>query len=167
MFDGSDVIVPNGDLLSQHLVNWTHDDQHKRNELIIGVAYGTDLTKAIQLINDSLQDKPGLMKNPAPLILVHEFAESSVNLRVFFWATDIGEAAILKSNVMASIYQHFSENGIEIPFPQTDLHIRSMDAKALGKLANIKDADDVDDADDGEVANSTDRNSDGRTNPDQ
>lgn len=150
MFDGSDVIVPNGDLLSQHLVNWTHDNQHKRNELIIGVAYGTDLTKAIKLINDSLLDKPGLMKSPAPVILVHEFAESSVNLRVFFWAAEIGEAATLKSSVMASIYQQFSENEIEIPFPQTDLHIRSMDAKAMEKLAGINAVDgDKDDSDTG------------------
>ncbi|WP_336518141.1 mechanosensitive ion channel family protein [Pollutibacter soli] len=166
MFDGSDVIVPNGDLLSQHLVNWTHDDQHKRNELIIGVAYGTDLTKAIKLISDSLQDKPGLMKNPAPVILVHEFAQSSVNLRVFFWATEIGEAAALKSSVMASIYEQFSTNGIEIPFPQTDLHIRSMDAKAMGKFASIRDADEADDGDDDDGETNTDGNP-GQTNSDR
>lgn len=167
MFDGSDVIVPNGDLLSQHLVNWTHDDQHKRNELIIGVAYGTDLTKAIKLINDSLLDKPGLMKNPAPVILVHEFAQSSVNLRVFFWATEIGEAATLKSSVMASIYQQFSDNGIEIPFPQTDLHIRSMDAKAMSKLAGIKDADDDDNENEDENDDDTNGKSDSDGNANQ
>ncbi len=136
MFDGSDMIVPNGDLLSQHLVNWTHDNPNKRNELIIGVAYGTDLDKAKSLIESSLKDRNEMMTNPVPVILLNEFGNSAVNFRVLFWARDLNDAAKLRSDVMSAIYKNFSENGIEIPFPQTDLHIRSVDANAAVLLGD-------------------------------
>lgn len=122
--DGSEIIIPNGDLLSQHITNWTLTSQQRRVELIIGVAYGSDLKKAADILKELLQHQEGVQNVPAPLVLVHELNDSSIDFRILFWA-DIGSWVILKSSLLLAIYESFSEQGIEIPFPQRDIHIRN------------------------------------------
>lgn len=121
--DGSEVIVPNGDLLSQHITNWTLSSSMRRVELTIGVAYGTDLKKAAGLMENIVHSQEGVQTMPEPLVLVHMLNDSSVDFRILFWA-DIGVWIILKSDILAAIYRAFAENNIEIPFPQHDVHIR-------------------------------------------
>ncbi len=121
--DGSEIIVPNGDLLSQHITNWTLTNQLRRGELIIGVAYGSSLKKAGELLKEILEKTDGVQSVPKPLVLVHQLGESSVDFRVLFWS-DISRLAQLKSDLLTLIYDTFNEQGIEIPFPQRDLHIR-------------------------------------------
>jgi len=139
-FDGADVIVPNGDLLSQQLINWTHDNQNRRVEVIVGVAYGSDLDKARKAVSDALQGKEGIQSQPAPMVLVHQLNNSSVDLRVLFWAADINSWIDLKSRVITDIYAALGREGIQIPFPQTDLHIRSVDPDAAAALRGDKPA---------------------------
>ena len=121
--DGSQIIVPNGDLLSQHITNWTLTSQLRRVELIIGVAYGSDLKKAAAILKELLEKQEGVQSSPAPLVLVHELNNSSIDFRILFWA-DIGSWVILKSTLLLAIYNTFTEQGIEIPFPQQDVHIK-------------------------------------------
>jgi potassium efflux system protein len=137
-FDGSDVIVPNGDLLSQQLVNWTHNNHNRRVEVIVGVAYGTDLERARAIVAGTLKDKEGIQSHPAPQVLVHQLSSSSVDLRVLFWAADIDSWIDLKSRVISDIYAAFNREGIRIPFPQTDLHIRSVDLEMAAGLKGDK-----------------------------
>jgi small-conductance mechanosensitive channel len=134
------VIVPNGDLLSQQLINWTHDNQNRRVEVIVGVAYGSDLDKARKAVSDALQGKEGIQSQPAPMVLVHQLNNSSVDLRVLFWAADINSWIDLKSRVITDIYAALGREGIQIPFPQTDLHIRSVDPDAAAALRGDKPA---------------------------
>ncbi|MRG46330.1 mechanosensitive ion channel [Chitinophaga sp. SYP-B3965] len=122
--DGSEIIVPNGDLLSQHITNWTLTNRSRRVELIIGVAYGSDLKKASELLKELLLKEEGVQSVPVPLVLVHELNDSSIDFRILFWA-DIGTWVILKSSLLLAIYTAFSEQGIEIPFPQSDIHIKN------------------------------------------
>ena len=83
-YDGADVIIPNGDLLSQQLTNWTLTDQTRRIELVVGVAYGSDIPMVREVIRKVITDQETVMKYPEPLILVNEFSDSSVDFRLLF-----------------------------------------------------------------------------------
>lgn len=122
--DGSEVIIPNGDLISHHVINWTLSNNNRRIELIIGVAYGSDINKVKTILTNLLANREEIMDNPAPLVFVHNLNESSVDFRLLFWAADIGTWLSLKSNVLTDVYATFDKEGIEIPFPQRDLHLR-------------------------------------------
>jgi small-conductance mechanosensitive channel len=134
-YDGSVIIVPNGDFISQQLINWTHsNNNYRRVDLVIGVPYGTDLEKAKTIVMAILESHKEVARYPAPLVLVHQFGSSSVDLRALFWTAEFDKWVGLRSDVLQQIYQRFGESGIEIPFPQQDLHIRSIDPTAAEAL---------------------------------
>jgi small-conductance mechanosensitive channel len=136
-FEGSVVIVPNGDFISQHLINWTHSNNNSRRvDVIVGVKYGSNLEQVKKIIGDIITGNPDVSKYPAPNILIHEFANSSVNIRVLFWTSDYDKWVALKSNIYQEIYESFAANNIEIPFAQTDLHIKSMDPAVASMIKN-------------------------------
>ncbi|RZM29816.1 MAG: mechanosensitive ion channel [Pedobacter sp.] len=137
--DGSEVIVPNGDLLSQHLVNWTLSDKHRRVELIIGVTYGSDLNRVLALLRGIVNDSEDIMHDPAPMVLIHNFAPSSVDFRILFWVPEIGNWLTLKSQVLSDIYEVFYSEGIEMPFPQTDVHLHYPDGQPKAAEEPSKD----------------------------
>jgi len=122
--DGAEVIIPNGDLISHHVINWTLSNNNRRIELIIGVAYGSDIDRVKTMLTNLLNGRDEIMDNPAPLVFVHNLNENSVDFRLLFWAADIGTWLSLKSNVLTDVYATFDKEGIEIPFPQRDLHLR-------------------------------------------
>jgi small-conductance mechanosensitive channel len=121
--EGSDVIIPNGDLLSQHIVNWTLSNHFRRVEIIVGVSYQSDLRKVEALLKDILKNEKGIQQQPAPNVIAHVFGASSVDFRLLFWC-DIDSWINTKSEVLITIYQRFNEEHIQIPFPQTDVHIK-------------------------------------------
>lgn len=129
--DGSEIIVPNGDLLSQHLTNWTLSNKHRRVELIVGVAYGTELGLVIKLLKEII-DREDIMQDPKPMVLVHHLNDSSVDFRILFWVDDISNWVSLKSQVLSNIYEVFYEHGISIPFPQTDVYLHYPQPPANG-----------------------------------
>ena len=134
-FDGSVIIVPNGDFISQQLINWTHsNNNYRRVEIIVGIKYGSNLEQVKKIIDTIIQEDSDIAKYPAPNILVNEFASNSVNIRVLFWTSDYDKWVVLKSKIYQEIYEAFAENGIEIPFPQTDLHIKSIDPEVAEVL---------------------------------
>lgn len=134
-FEGSVIIVPNGDFISQQLINWTHsNNNYRRVDITVGVKYGSNLEKVKKIINDIIQVNPDVAKYPAPAILVNEFTDNSVNIRVLFWTADYDKWVSLKSQIFQQVYEAFAENNIEIPFPQTDLHLKSIDPSILEAL---------------------------------
>jgi len=122
--DGSEVIVPNGDLISQQIVNWTLSNHFRRVEIIVGVSYDSDLRKVEHLLKEILQTQNGIEKLPAPNVLAHFFGNSSVDFRLLFWC-NIDIWVTVKSDILIAVYDCFRENGIQIPFPQTDVHIKT------------------------------------------
>ncbi|HEU4552557.1 MAG TPA: mechanosensitive ion channel domain-containing protein [Chitinophaga sp.] len=130
-YDGSEVIVPNGDLISQQLINWTLSSRTRRVELIIGVAYGSDVKQVTDILKQALQGRQGIMEAPEPVVFLYQFADSSINFRIFFWITDLALAGQLQSDILASIYENLQKAGIEMPFPQRDLHIKTVDPSIL------------------------------------
>lgn len=135
--DGAEVIIPNGDLISHHVINWTLSNSNRRIELIIGVAYGSDIEKVKTLLTDLISNRDDIMENPAPLVFLHNLNENSVDFRMLFWAADITTWLSLKSNVLYDVYISFAKEGIEIPFPQRDLHV-TLTNKEAETISNNK-----------------------------
>jgi potassium-dependent mechanosensitive channel len=123
-WDGAEVIIPNGDLLAHHLTNWTLSDKTRRVELTIGVAYNSDMDLVTELIQKQLGDDQ-ILNMPSPKVFMQTFADNSVNFRVLFWVNDVDIWITIRDQVMRGIFKSFKENGIEIPFPQRDLHIKN------------------------------------------
>lgn len=132
-FDGADVIIPNGDLLSQHLTNWTLSNSKKRTDILIGVAYGTNLEEAKSLLNQILQNHSSVLQSPEPIIWVTQFGSSSIDIVVKFWVNHINFANDVKSDLIIAIDKTFRAHNIEIPFPQQDIYIKPSNDKSIEK----------------------------------
>lgn len=130
-YDGSEVIVPNGDLISQQLINWTLSNRTRRVELIIGVDYGADIKTVTEILKQAVVGREGVMETPEPVVFLFQFGDNSVNFRVFFWLTDLALAGQLQHDALAAIYENLQKAGIGFPYPQRDLHIRSVDPEIL------------------------------------
>jgi small-conductance mechanosensitive channel len=123
---GSQVVIPNGELLSQHLINWTHDNNFRRVDVTLGVAYGTNLEKAIQILKELPAKDQRVLSNPPVNVIVTQFNSSSIDMRLSFWVRDIREWLSVQSDIILLIDNAFKENKIEIPLPQQDIRIRSI-----------------------------------------
>ncbi|WGQ10456.1 mechanosensitive ion channel [Pedobacter gandavensis] len=126
-WEGADVVVPNGDLLNSHLINWSLGGNRKRVAINIGIAYDSDLEKSRQLLMDILNAEQRISKNPGPVVQFEQFSDSSIDLRIYFWTKHIGEALSTKSDLIVAIAAAFKEKGILIPFPQQEIFIRNLD----------------------------------------
>ncbi|WP_430812912.1 MULTISPECIES: mechanosensitive ion channel family protein [unclassified Carboxylicivirga] len=124
-FDGAEVVVPNANLISNEVINWTLSDRKRRIEIISGVAYGSDVHKVQQLLLDILDKHVEILKRPEPSVLFNNLGESSLDFRLLFWTENFDNWIIIKSEVIFMIHDTFYREGISIPFPQRDIHIRS------------------------------------------
>ena len=109
---GSEIILPNGDLLSGHVINWTLSNNHIRSELGINLGPETDLDQARQLITEEILNHPNTLHKVAPEILLNSVTVAGYDLKVLFWINNIRQEQALKSELLASIYQHLTEAGI-------------------------------------------------------
>ena len=124
-FNGSEVIVPNGELISNRLINWTLSDRRRRLEITIGVAYGSDQEKVHTILRGILDAESEVMRDPEPLVVFEAFGESALNFRLYFWIQDLDIGSKVIDRVNTAIANTFAEAGIEIPYPQRDIHIRT------------------------------------------
>jgi len=123
------VIVPNSEIISNQVTNWILSSQSGRASIPVGVAYGTDVEKVRDILLAIAEGNASVVKSglvPQPLVLFREFGDSSLNfeLRVFLY--DIEDRLKVVSEINFAINKAFREQGIEIPFPQRDLHVKSM-----------------------------------------
>jgi potassium efflux system protein len=127
-YQGSEVIVPNSNLISNQVINWTLSTPWRRVEVPVGVAYGTDPEQIINLLVEVAGSNPGVMQDPKPSAFFVGFGDSALNFELRFWSARQESWFQLKSDVTTSVAKALREAGIEIPFPQRDLHVRSIDA---------------------------------------
>ncbi|MGD8340914.1 MAG: mechanosensitive ion channel [Gammaproteobacteria bacterium] len=124
--DGVEHLIPNETLISERVENWTHTHSRTRLKVDIGVHYQTDLHQAIEICLAAARETDRVLPDPAPKCLLVEFGDNSVNLQVRFWIADAHNGVQnVKSAVMLRIWDKFKDAGIEIPYPQRDLHLRS------------------------------------------
>jgi len=113
--DGSEVIIPNGDMISQQVVNWTLSNTNRRVEIMVAVAYGSDIEKVKKLLTDLLSNRDDIMSAPGPSVFVNNVTDRFVDFRASFWAADISNAAELRSRIVATIYETLAKEGINLP----------------------------------------------------
>jgi small-conductance mechanosensitive channel len=132
--DGSEIIVPNGHLISEEVTNWTFSDRIRRIQVDVGVAYGNDPEKIIELLTKVALSHPDIVKEPMPRTLFIGFGESSLDFQLRAWTAVASQWMNVKSDLAVGIYKALKEAEIEIPFPQRDLHLKSVNEKLLENL---------------------------------
>jgi small-conductance mechanosensitive channel len=127
--EGKEHLIPNEILMTQEVENWSYSSRAVRVKIAVGVAYGTDLRQAQRLMIEAATESKRVLAEPAPVCWITGFGDSSVDHELRFWITD-PEAGVgnIKGGVFLSIWDKFQEAGIEIPYPQRDLYVRSMPA---------------------------------------
>ncbi len=124
-FNGSEVIIPNGNLLAGELINWTLSDVLRRIDVPVGVAYGTDPRLVIETLLGALEEVPEALEDPRPVALFRAFGESSLDFELRFWINKAEGWPVIVSNAKIAVHDALRNAGIEVPFPQRDLHLRS------------------------------------------
>lgn len=123
--NGNYLIVPNSHFTSNKLHNWSMENKASRFQINVGVAYGSDTKLVKQLLTECAQDHAGVLAEKPVRVDFIDFGESSLNFRIYFWAFRSWEIDVDLSDIRFAIDEAFRENGITIPFPQRDLHIKS------------------------------------------
>jgi small-conductance mechanosensitive channel len=133
---GADVIVPNSNLLSNQVINWTLGSPWRRMEINVGVAYGTDIERVLMLLVQVAESHPGVLRERPPAAFFLGFGESTLNFELHFWSADQKTWFQLKSEVATAVAKGLREANIIIPFPQRELHVRSVGASTEETLAH-------------------------------
>ena len=136
-FDGVDVILPNRYFLENNVTNWTKSDPRKREVLKVGVSYDCNSREIEKILLEVVKDHSQVLKNPAPFVIFRDFGDNSLDFEVYYWF-DVNASSALKisSDMRHHIMAVFAREGINIPYPQRDIHI----------IEDKKGADDVKDA---------------------
>ncbi|MGB0414197.1 MAG: mechanosensitive ion channel family protein [Coraliomargarita sp.] len=131
--DGTEHLIPNEDLITQRVVNWSFTDDLVRIKIPIGVSYNEDPHECIRLAIEAAESVDRILKDPGPVCLMKGFGDSSVDLELRIWISDPAKGVSnVRSLVLLKVWDAFKENNIEIPYPQRDLHIRSGSLVAEG-----------------------------------
>jgi small-conductance mechanosensitive channel len=121
------IIVPNSEFINDRVTNWTANDRQVRLSLPLGVSYDSDPKRVREILVSVAKDHPDVLPDPAPEVIFSEFGDSSLNFELRIWTIQqVQTPSRLKSDLYFAIFEAFREAGIEIPFPQRDLHVRSI-----------------------------------------
>ena len=122
--DGIVLIIPNSRFITGNVVNWTHNHKLTRFSVVVGVAYGSDVEKVKNVLVSCAASNPEVVKNPAPFVFFTDFADSQLTFSLMFYSRSVFRIEFVKSEIRFAIDKAFRENGITIPFPQRDIHVR-------------------------------------------
>jgi small-conductance mechanosensitive channel len=123
--DNVDIVVPNGQFITEQVTNETFMDRRVRCRVAIGVAYGSDTGRVRDVLLEVAGAHPDILREPPPMVAFTDFGESSLDFALVFWAPDPLLRPRISSDLRFAIDDAFRREGIEIPFPQRDLHLRS------------------------------------------
>ncbi len=124
--DGTEHLIPNEELISQRVINWSHSNNRIRLKVPIGIHYDSDVRRAIALCVEAAAVSTRVLNDPAPVCFIVGFGDNSVDLELRIWISDPQNGTVnVKGEVLLEVWDRFHEHGIEIPYPQRDLHIRS------------------------------------------
>ena len=115
--------MPNANFISEEVTNWTKSDRRRRFEIPIGVAYGSNPEEVMELLAAAAAETEGVLETPQPYVLFKDFGDSSLDFEVRAWTVDFDHFSRIRSRICVSINRKLSEAGVEIPFPQRDVHL--------------------------------------------
>lgn len=140
--DGKEYLIPNENLITQEVENWSYSDQKVRFHIPIGVAYNSNIHEVKEVLLQAVNDHHRVLKIPTPVCLIKGFGDSSIDFEIRAWINDPAEGiSNIKSEIYFRAWDLFKEHGIEIPFPQRDINFRPEFLKNLAQLihtANIQ-----------------------------
>ena len=144
-FDGAEVIVPNGILLSESVTNWTLSDRRRRIDLDVGVEYGTPAQRVIDLLIGVAKANPKVIPDPEPRAYFEDFGDSSLDFKLRAWFDADSSTTIhsIRSEIAVAVQQALDDEGIGVPFPQRDLHLISVPPNAASDLGTAKPQSDL------------------------
>jgi len=131
-FDRADIWIPNGDLITREVINWTFSDRFARLKLPVGVAYGSDTDQVLNILMEVANADKAVVQYPAPYAFFNGFGESSLNFELRVYLLDLDNYFTVWGRLYQEIERKLREAGITIPFPQRDLHLRSVDQPLPG-----------------------------------
>lgn len=124
--DNISIIVPNSQFIDSQVINWSHNDRNIRFNFPVGVSYKENPEKVKNVLLKVATANEGVLSNPAPDVIFEEFGDNSLNFNLRVWTSEyISKPKVLRSLLYYEIFKQFSEEGIEIPFPQRDIHLKS------------------------------------------
>jgi small-conductance mechanosensitive channel len=127
--DGKEYLIPNEDLITQQVTNWSFSDDLVRLHVKVGISYRSDPHAAIRLGLEAARDVPRVLSEPAPTCLLVEFGDSTIDLELRFWIRDpVNGITNVRSAVMLNMWDLYRQHGIELPHPQRDLTLRNPEA---------------------------------------
>lgn len=137
--DNITIIIPNADLVTQQIVNWSHGDPKVRFRIPVGVAYGSDLERVREAFLEVANGHPAVLSDPAPAVFFTSFGDSALNLELVVWTVEMAKnPQRFRSELNFAIAAACRRHGIEIPFPQRDLHLK----EARIQVSASKDGED-------------------------
>jgi potassium efflux system protein len=123
LWDGTETLIPNSALLENSVTNWTYTNRKVRFTISVGVAYGSDIRRVVQILTEVVERHGVVEKSPQPQILLADFGPSALNFEIRFWVDVVkGNSAQIASDLRQMIAGALAENGISIAFPQQDVH---------------------------------------------
>jgi small-conductance mechanosensitive channel len=128
--------VPNSNLISNQVINWTLSSQWRRVDVPVGVAYGTDPERVINLLVEVARSHSGVLLDRPPMAFFLGFGESALKFELRFWSDRQDTWFQLQSDVTVAVAKALREAGIEIPFSQQDVHVRSIAASVVEGVAS-------------------------------
>ncbi len=136
-FDRSSIIIPNSEFITAAVTNWTHRNAMGRGIIKVGVSYGSDPEQVRKILLDIAAGSTNVLAHPAPFVVFEDFGTSSLDFSLRVYLADVTSRLGALTELRMEIYKSFKEAGIEIPFPQSDIHIRDLDPvrAALTKAA--------------------------------
>ena len=134
-WQGAEVIIPNASFISGNVTNWTLSEARRRLELPVGVAYGSNAKLVKELLERPAVQHPDVLTSPGPEAFFMGFGDSALNFELRFWVMQESNTVKVMSEVALEVMRLLAEAGIEIPFPQRDLRLRSVDAEAAAALS--------------------------------
>ncbi|MBU0945873.1 MAG: mechanosensitive ion channel [Proteobacteria bacterium] len=132
--DNAEIVIPNSELINSSVTNWTLADKQVRVKVPVSAAYGSDIPTILKVLLSSANDNPMVHSQPQPKALFLAFGASSLDFELWVWIHDFSDRFIVLSDLNQDLETQLKLAGIEIPFPQTDLHLRSIDQEAAAVL---------------------------------
>lgn len=133
-FDDAEIVVPNSDLVTGQVVNWTLKGRRVRLRVTVGVAYGSDVEKVLKILLDCAHDHPQILSTPKPIALFLAFGASSLDFELRAFIPEFSDRFQVLSDINQKINREFALAGIEVPYSQHDLHLKSIDSGIPGLL---------------------------------
>ena len=139
---GADIIVPNSHLVTDRVTNWTLSDELRRVDLPIGVNYGADPKKVIELLEQVARAHKDVLPEPAPRALFMAYGDSSINFELRVWPSHFNQAAQVKSDLASAVYDAVNAAGMSFPFPQREVRVlHDTDATTATVKSSTKNKD--------------------------